>query len=61
MVANLLEFKAKLDNILTEAFSRSDALANSTKENFEQFINTRYDYPHPTHDAWRRESGRTCS
>ena len=41
MVASLLEFKARLDTVLCEAFAKSEALANTTKESFEQFINTR--------------------
>lgn len=41
MVANLLEFKARLDTVLSEAFAKSEALVNTTKESFEQFINLR--------------------
>lgn len=41
MVASLLGMKAAMDAVMTEAFQRDDAFANTLKEAFEQFINQR--------------------
>jgi len=45
MVQDLLDFKARLDKILKEAFSKNEAFANSLKEAFEHFINQRQNKP----------------
>ncbi|KAL1924121.1 uncharacterized protein VTP21DRAFT_7156 [Calcarisporiella thermophila] len=45
MVQELLEFKSKVDCILNESFARNEQFANSLKDNFERFINSRQNKP----------------
>eukprot|EP01103_Thecamoeba_quadrilineata_P014277 TRINITY_DN4208_c0_g1_i1.p1 TRINITY_DN4208_c0_g1~~TRINITY_DN4208_c0_g1_i1.p1 ORF type:complete len:785 (-),score=106.82 TRINITY_DN4208_c0_g1_i1:223-2577(-) len=45
MVQDLLDFKAKLDDILSDCFHKNDAYAYSLKEAFEYFINSRANKP----------------
>ncbi|TYI96476.1 hypothetical protein E1A91_D01G075900v1 [Gossypium mustelinum] len=39
MVSSLLEFKASLDSILEESFSKNEAFCNTIKDSFEHLIN----------------------
>jgi cullin-4 len=41
MVSSLLEFKASLDTIWEESFSKNDAFCNTIKDAFEHLINLR--------------------
>ncbi|XP_040950407.1 cullin-4 isoform X2 [Gossypium hirsutum] len=41
MVSSLLEFKASLDSILEESFSKNEAFCNTIKDSFEHLINLR--------------------
>lgn len=41
MVSSLLEFKATLDTIWEESFSRNEAFSNTIKDAFEHLINLR--------------------
>ncbi|OZJ04946.1 hypothetical protein BZG36_01755 [Bifiguratus adelaidae] len=45
MVDDLLAFKAKMDEILIESFQHNGDFAQSLKESFESFINTRQNKP----------------
>ncbi|KAI9305629.1 cullin-4-like protein [Cunninghamella echinulata] len=45
MVASLLQYKSKLDNILKSAFEDSPVFINALKESFEIFINSRRNKP----------------
>nr|CAG4640653.1 EOG090X01NX [Eulimnadia texana] len=45
MVQELLDFKEKLDNIVTSCFQRNEKFVNSLKESFENFINQRLNKP----------------
>ncbi|KAB2013749.1 hypothetical protein ES319_D09G177500v1 [Gossypium barbadense] len=42
MVSSLLEFKASLDSILEESFSKNEAFCNTIKDSFEHLINLHY-------------------
>ena len=41
LVSSLLEFKASLDKIWEESFSRNEAFSNTIKDAFEHLINLR--------------------
>lgn len=41
MVEELLEFKARLETVLSSVFNREPAMENATKEAFESFVNAR--------------------
>ncbi|KAG4171598.1 hypothetical protein ERO13_A12G219875v2, partial [Gossypium hirsutum] len=45
MVSSLLEFKASLDSILEESFSKNEAFCNTIKDSFEHLINLRQNRP----------------
>lgn len=45
MVQELLDFKDKMDNIVSHCFQRNDKFANSLKEAFEHFVNQRANKP----------------
>ncbi|XP_045781229.1 cullin-4A isoform X1 [Maniola jurtina] len=45
MVAELLEFKEQLDNVVTSCFQRNDRFLYSIREAFEHFINQRQNKP----------------
>ena len=45
MVQELLDFKAKLDRIVTKCFLNNDKFAVALKDSFESFINTRQNKP----------------
>ncbi|CAB4006658.1 Cullin-4A, partial [Paramuricea clavata] len=45
MVQELLDFKEKLDNIITQAFVKHEKFVNSMKDSFENFINKRPNKP----------------
>ncbi|XWS19847.1 hypothetical protein CRYUN_Cryun31cG0051900 [Craigia yunnanensis] len=45
MVPSLLEFKALLDSILEESFSKNEAFCNTLKDAFEHLINLRQNRP----------------
>jgi len=45
MVQELLDFKAKLDRIVTNCFMNNDKFAVALKDSFESFINTRQNKP----------------
>lgn len=45
MVQELLDFKDKMDNILTQCFGSNDRFFNTLKEAFENFINKRLNKP----------------
>lgn len=45
MITSLLSYKSKIDIILNECFSNDPAFANSLKESFETFINSRKSKP----------------
>lgn len=45
MVQELLDFKEKLDNIVSVCFQKNEKFINSLKESFENFINQRLNKP----------------
>ena len=45
MVQNLLDFKAKADNIICVCFAGNEKFVNALKESFENFINQRQNKP----------------
>ncbi|KAL5004108.1 hypothetical protein ScPMuIL_017564 [Solemya velum] len=45
MVQNLLDFKDKIDNIISVCFGRNEKFINGMKESFENFINQRQNKP----------------
>lgn len=45
MVQDLLDFKDKMDNIVTTCFTKSEKFINSVKEAFEHYINQRPNKP----------------
>nr|GMD87929.1 cullin-4-like [Ipomoea batatas] len=45
MVSNLLEFKASLDKIWEESFTKNEAFSNTIKDAFEHLINLRQNRP----------------
>ncbi|XP_012457596.1 cullin-4 isoform X1 [Gossypium raimondii] len=45
MVSSLLEFKASLDSIIEESFSKNEAFCNTIKDSFEHLINLRQNRP----------------
>lgn len=45
MVAELLDFKEQLDNVVTSCFHRNDKFLYSMREAFEHFINQRQNKP----------------
>ncbi|KAI4365207.1 hypothetical protein MLD38_021214 [Melastoma candidum] len=45
MVSSLLEFKASLDTIWEESFSKNEAFSNTVKDSFEHLINLRQNRP----------------
>ncbi|XP_028416649.1 cullin-4A-like [Dendronephthya gigantea] len=45
MVQDLLDFKEKLDNIITQAFMKHEKFVNAMKDSFENFINKRPNKP----------------
>lgn len=45
MVQELLDFKDKMDNIVTICFQKNEKFGNSLKEAFEHFINQRTNKP----------------
>ena len=45
MVQSLLDFKAKLDTMVTESFGKDPLLLNALKEGFEHFVNSRENKP----------------
>ncbi|RUS21786.1 hypothetical protein BC937DRAFT_91460 [Endogone sp. FLAS-F59071] len=45
MVQDLLEFKAKMDEILANSFRRNEQFTNTLKESFESFVNSRQNKP----------------
>ncbi|KAJ3295095.1 Cullin-4 [Borealophlyctis nickersoniae] len=45
MVEDLLKFKSRLDEILAKSFCSNEGFANSLKESFEHFINSRKNKP----------------
>lgn len=45
MVERVLDFKVKLDEILSSAMQCNEAFVNSLKESFESFINQRQSKP----------------
>lgn len=45
MVQELLDFKEKMDNIVSKCFQTNEKFGNSVKEAFEQFINQRTNKP----------------
>lgn len=45
MVQELLDFKDKVDNVISECFMKNEKFVNSMKESFESFINQRQNKP----------------
>lgn len=45
MVQELLDFKDKVDNVISECFMKNEKFVNSMKESFESFINLRQNKP----------------
>ena len=45
MVQELLDFKDRMDNVMTECFTENEKLFNTLKESFEGFINKRLNKP----------------
>lgn len=45
MVQELLDFKDKMDNVVSICFQRNEKFSNSLKEAFEHFINQRANKP----------------
>ena len=45
MVQELLDFKDKMDNVVSMCFQRNEKFGNSLKEAFEHFINQRANKP----------------
>eukprot|EP00798_Chlamydomonas_sp_ICE-L_P023806 gene23806-9369_t len=45
MVTSLLDFKARLDEVLEKSMQKSESFANALKEAFEKFINQRQNKP----------------
>lgn len=45
MVQQLLDFKDRIDNVISECFQKNEKFVNSMKESFESFINQRQNKP----------------
>ena len=45
MIPSLLQFKSRLDSLLTQSFSSNPLFAQTLRESFEHFINRRRDKP----------------
>jgi cullin-4 len=45
MIPSLLQFKSRLDTLLTQSFSSNPLFAQTLRESFEHFINRRRDKP----------------
>ena len=42
---SLLDFKEKIDNIITVCFGKNDVFINTMRDSFENFINVRQNKP----------------
>jgi cullin-4 len=45
MVERLLDLKARMDELVSASFGRSEAFATALKDSFEYFINSRANKP----------------
>jgi len=45
MVQELLDFKDRIDNVISECFAKNEKFVNSMKESFESFVNQRQNKP----------------